>query len=261
MLSTEELQRYDRQVCLPGWGREGQERLKAATVFVAGAGGLGSPVALYLAAAGVGTLRVCDCGTPHISNLNRQLLHSDAAIGENKADSAREFLARTNPHVRVEALPEPITPESADELVGPSHIIVDCLDNFTTRHILNRVAVTRGLPLVHAGIHGLCGQLTVLHPPETPCLACVFPESSRQDGLPPVAGPTAGVIGSMEALETIKLLLGLGTSLQGALLLWDGENGECTRVPIARNPACRVCSTEQDFTHGPNHTTHRRPDP
>lgn len=247
MLSTEELQRYDRQIRLPGWGRQGQERLKAATVFVAGAGGLGSPVALYLAAAGVGTLRVCDCGTPHISNLNRQLLHSDAAIGENKADSAREFLARTNPHVRVEALPEPITPESADELVGPSDIIVDCLDNFAARHMLNRVAVARALPFVHAGIHGFCGQMTVIHPPETPCLACVFPESFRLDELPPVAGPTAGVIGSMEALETIKLLLGLGTPLKGTLLLWDGEAGEFMRIPIARTSGCRVCGTGQDL--------------
>jgi adenylyltransferase/sulfurtransferase len=239
-LVQNELMRYHRQMLIPGWGRPGQERLAAATVFVAGAGGLGSPVAIYLAAAGVGRLRICDDGSPEISNLNRQILFTEVDIGRQKALAAREALGAVNPHVIVEPLPERITPASAASLVAGSDIILDCLDNFETRHVLNRLAVARHLPMIHAGIYGLSGQMTFLHSPETPCLACVFPGSVPAQVFP-VVGATPGVIGTLQAAEAIKWITGIGSNLKGRLLIWDGEEMLFQEVPIKRDPRCPVC--------------------
>jgi molybdopterin/thiamine biosynthesis adenylyltransferase len=176
-LSPRDRQRYLRQMLLPSWGEEAQEILESSCVFLAGAGGLGSPVALYLAAAGVGTLRICDCGTVELSNLNRQILHADDQIGENKAVSARRTLERINPAVRVLPLTETITANNIASLVGPARLMIDCLDNFQTRYILNDHAVRTAVPLVHAGVNGLCGQIAFIHPPQTACLACLVAEA------------------------------------------------------------------------------------
>jgi molybdopterin-synthase adenylyltransferase len=232
--------RYERQMLIPGWGRKGQDRLRAATVFIAGAGGLGSPAAIYLAAAGVGALRVCDCGAPELSNLNRQILYCDDDIGTDKAHAACAMLRTVNPDVTLVPLAERITEAGIASLVGESDIIIDCLDTFETRHVVNRFAVSRRIPLVHAGIYGLCGQLTFIHQPETPCLGCFYPGTTTRE-LFPVAGPTAGVIGALEALEAIKWIVGIGTLLKGRLLIWDGESMEFHQVPIFRNHECRVC--------------------
>ena len=155
---------------LSGWGEEGQKKIKQATVFIAGAGGLGSPVSIYLAAAGVGRLRICDLGAPELSNLNRQILHSDRDIGRNKALSAKETIATINPCVKVEDLSDKIESENVAQLVDDARIIVDCMDNFPTRHTLNEYAVKAGLPFIHAGVYGMSGQMTFIHTPETPCL-------------------------------------------------------------------------------------------
>ena len=241
-LSEKELERYHRQMLIRNWGEEGQKKLRSSTVFIAGAGGLGSPVAIYLAVAGIGRIRICDCGDPELSNLNRQILYTEQDIGKNKALSARETLLALNPHVVVEPLTDKITEQTVAGLVADSHIIIDCLDNFPTRHILNRYAVKTGLPFIHGGIYGISGQLTFIHTPETPCLNCIFP-GSPPPAVFPVAGVTPGVIGVLEALEVIKWIVGIGENLKGKLLIWDGELMEFQKIAINKDPNCPVCGT------------------
>jgi adenylyltransferase/sulfurtransferase len=239
-LTEAEYQRYHRQIILPSWGVEGQSKVKEAVVFIAGAGGLGSPVAIYLAAAGVGRIRICDYSEPELSNLNRQILHTDQDIGKNKAISAQEMLREVNPHVKVEPLPYRIERENIDELVGDAQIIIDCMDNFPTRHILNECAVRRRMPFIHGGVIGMCGQITFIHTPETPCLNCIFPSSPPREVFP-IVGATPGVIGTLEALEALKYITGIGETLKGRLLVWDGEKMEFQQITIKKYPNCPVC--------------------
>ena len=239
-LTPDDKERFRRQIILPGWDEVGQKKVKQATVFIAGAGGLGSPVAIYLAAAGVGTLRICDCGDPELSNLNRQVLHSDKDIGKSKVTSARETLAQVNPHVAVEALSEKIVKDNVAELIGDSSIIVDCMDNFPTRHVLNEYACTHALPFVHAGVFGMSGQLTFIHTPETPCLYCIFPGSPPSE-IFPIVGATAGVIGTLEVLETLKYLTGKGNLLKNRMLFWDGDQMHFHEITLQKDPHCSVC--------------------
>ena len=243
-LTPDDTERFQRQIILPGWGEGGQKKVKQATVFIAGAGGLGSPVAIYLAAAGVGMLRICDYGEPELSNLNRQVLHSDKDMGKNKALSARETLAHINPHVTVEALSAKIVKENVADLVGDASIIVDCMDNFPTRHILNEYAFTNTLPFVHAGVFGMSGQLTFIHTPETPCLYCIFPGSPPSE-IFPIVGATAGVIGTLEVLETLKYLTGKGTLLKNRMLFWDGEQMHFHEITLQKDPRCSVCGNKK----------------
>lgn len=244
-LSEEELTRYHRQMILPGWAEITQERLLNATVFVAGLGGLGSPVTEYLAAVGIGCLRICDDGEPELSNLNRQILHSEEDIGKPKTESARETLKRINPHVEVQSFRMRITNDTVQELVSDAQLMIDCLDNFQTRYILNEYAVQKSLPMIHAGVTGLAGQITFLHPPHTPCLVCIVPESPSA-GIFPIVGATAGVIGCLEALEAIKYLTDVGTVLKSRLLIWDGEAADFMEVKVQKNPTCRVCGNGGD---------------
>jgi adenylyltransferase/sulfurtransferase len=240
-LTDAERQRYARQMLIAGWGEEAQRRLKAATVFVAGAGGLGSPVSVTLALAGVGTLRICDCDAPERSNLNRQFLHDDTRLGMNKAVSAKLTLARTNPHVRVEALPARIEAGSVDDLMGDADIVVDCLDNFPTRYVLNAAAVRKRIPFVHGSIWGLEGRVTFLHTPETPCLACIF-QGAPPPEVFPVVGATPAVTGSLQAMEVLKYLAGVGSLLKGRLLCCDYRDMRFFEVRIRRDAACTVCA-------------------
>ncbi len=241
-ISPAEGERYSRQMMLSGWDVEGQLRLRKAEVLVAGAGGLGSPVTMYLAAAGVGTLYVVDCDTPDLSNLNRQLLHSDEDVGKtNKAISAKTALGRINPCVRVIAIPQRLTRENARELVPPGiDVIVDCLDNFDARYILNRVSVDREIPLVHASIWGWSGRITVFAPPETACLRCLYQEGPPSGGTFPVVGVAPGVLGAMQAAETLKYIVG-GPLLTNRYLVLDLEHGEIYEVPIRKDPKCPAC--------------------
>jgi molybdopterin/thiamine biosynthesis adenylyltransferase len=173
-LSEKERQRYARQMIIPNWGEATQRKLKASKVFIGGAGGLGSPVSFNLAVAGIGLIRICDYDSPELSNLNRQFLHDDSSIGVNKAESAKRTLSRLNPHVQIDAITEKIDETNVDRLVGDADLILDCMDNYPTRFVLNASAVRKRIPLVHGSIWGFEGRVTFLHVPETGCFACIF---------------------------------------------------------------------------------------
>ncbi|MEW6163242.1 MAG: HesA/MoeB/ThiF family protein [Nitrospirota bacterium] len=238
--SEEELKQYHRQMSMDGWGETAQEKLKNSTVFIAGAGGLGSPVAIYLAVAGVGHIRICDFDCLDRTNLNRQVLHDHMRIGTNKAVSGKLTIERMNPYIKVTALPEKIVAENIDELVGDTKIIVDCMDNFPTRYLLNELAIRKNIPLVYGSIRGMDGMLSFIKSPETPCLRCLFPEAPPNEVFP-VVGATPGVIGSLQALETIKYLTGIGINIKGRLLIWDGGRTEFRIFKAPRDPNCPAC--------------------
>lgn len=240
MLSEQELKRYNRQMLMEGWGEETQRRLKGASVFIAGAGGLGSPVSIYLAVAGVGHIRICDYDSPDWSNLNRQILHNHNRIGTNKAVSAAQTLRELNPDITVTAFTDKIVEENVDELVGESDIVLDCMDNFPTRYLLNASAMRKRIPLVFGSIWGMEGRLSFIQPPETPCLECIFPEAPPSEVFP-VVGATPGVIGSLQAMEALKYLSGCGKNLKGKLLVWDGVNTEFRNLRAYKDPQCPAC--------------------
>lgn len=230
--------RYIRQI--PLIGEEGQDRLARAEVCVCGAGGLGSPVALYLAAAGIGTLHLIDGDRVEESNLNRQILHSPATLGMLKVSSARMQILELNPDIRVRCSPDRIVEDNAAALIGQADIVIDALDNFEARYVLNRSARRMAVPLVHGAVSGFSGQVTTVLPGSGPCLQCAVPYPPPED-LHPVLGAVAGVIGSIQALEAIKYLTGVGGLLSGKMLLWDGSRCECELLPLERDPQCRTC--------------------
>jgi len=242
-----ERERYRRQDGILGPG--GQERLKAATVFVAGAGGLGSAVLTYLAAAGVGAVRVYDDDVVRLDNLNRQVLYSELDLGRPKAVRAGLRIRNLNPHVRIEAVRGRIEPANARSLLDGCAAAVDALDNFETRFVLNEAAVRLGIPLVHGAVSGLSGQVLTVRPGRTACLRCVFPPVPAQPGFP-ILGATCGVIGSVQAGEVVKLLAGIGTPAAGRILFWDGRAGGWDEVEVKRNPGCPVCGRVGVGTEG-----------
>jgi molybdopterin/thiamine biosynthesis adenylyltransferase len=240
ILTDSDRTRYNRQMLLREWGEAGQRRLKAARVFIAGAGGLGSPVAIYLAVAGVGEIRICDVDTIELSNLNRQILHPDSRIGQLKALSAEQTLTALNPTISIATFAEYLDGTNLDRIAGRPDIIVDCLDNYETRYLLNRYCLKHNVPIVHGAIWGMSGQISVLHSPETPCLRCLVPEPPPQE-IFPVVGATPGVIGTIQAMETLKFLTGIGELLKGRLLLFDGEEMFFSDVKVERKPDCPDC--------------------
>jgi len=240
-LTNTECEVYKRQMIIDRWGTEVQERLKQSTVFVAGAGGLGSPASIYLAVAGVGHLSVCDFDSPEWSNLNRQILHDASRIGMNKALSAKKTLERLNTYIQVTALSTRIEPDSVDRLVGDAQIILDCMDNYDTRYVLNACALRKRIPLLHGSIRGWEGRLAFLQPPDTPCLRCIVPEAPPREVFP-VVGATPGVIGTLQAVEALKYLAGIPTPLKGRLLVWDGEAMETKTFDLKHDPHCVDCA-------------------
>jgi bacteriocin biosynthesis cyclodehydratase domain-containing protein len=254
-LSDRERERYARQIVLPEWGEEGQLKVKQATVFVAGAGGLGSSAIFYLAAAGVGCIRVCDRGRIELANLNRQILHGERTIGMKKSVSAQKTVARLTRGVEIVPLAVEMRAENVGELAAGADILLDCLDNVPGRMVLNGLSVRSRIPMVHAGVRALCGQLSFLRPPATPCLACFMEmaaEGSGADGLdaaqgpPPILGATAGTMGCLQALEALKYITGIGERAENRLIFFDGETMSFEEVRIARNPGCPVCGREAD---------------
>ena len=234
-------EKYIRQIML--FGEEGQEKLENAKVFVAGAGGLGSPVSTYLAVAGIGKIIIADFDSVDLSNLNRQFLHHEKDIGREKIKSAEEKLLSLNPEIKVETIREKITDENAGSIVPPCDLIIDALDNFDTRHVLNRLAVERNIPLIHGAVSGYRGQATTIIPGKTPCLCCIFPSSFKKEVFP-VLGTTPGVIGSIQANEAIKYLTGQGKLLENRLLLWDGLSCSFSELHVNKAENCPVCGTK-----------------
>jgi adenylyltransferase/sulfurtransferase len=241
MLTEQERERYARQILL--FGEEGQERLKKAKVFIAGAGGLGCPIALYLAVAGVGEIRLVDRDTVERTNLNRQVLHWEKDLGMPKVRSAEAKLREANPGIRVEALEATLDETNVRDLAAGADLIVDAMDNFPTRYLLNREALHAGVPLVHGAIRGFDGQVATIVPGRTACLECIFPEAPPAEVFP-VVGTTPGIIGLIQANEAIKYITGAGDLLAGRLLVWDGLAATLETFTVEPRPDCPVCGGE-----------------
>lgn len=239
--------RYDRQ--LPLFGRAGQQKLAEASVFIAGTGGLGSPVATYLAAAGVGKIVLLDCDTVEKTNLNRQFLHHEADIGRRKADSGAEKLRLMNPEIQTRSVCELLTEENIGELVGDCRIIVDALDNDRTRRILAAFAVRTKRPYFHAAVSGFRGQVASFYPEDGPCYFCAFPEKEEAEDSEkpvfPIVGATAGIIGSMQANEIIKYITGAGKKQVGKLFIWDGLADTFDFIEIEKEADCGICGKNE----------------
>ena len=241
MLTGEELDRYSRQIMIPQIGEKGQEKLKRAKVFIAGAGGLGSPVSIYLTAAGVGHLRMVDHDRVDLTNLNQQVVHWTGDVGRRKVESAQEKLNKLNPNVTVEILSVTISEENASELISGFDLIVDAMDNLPTRYLLNKTAIEHGIPFFHGAVNGFEGRAMTVIPGKTACLRCLYrgpvPESKF-----PVIGVTPAVIGCIQATEVIKYLVGSGELLGNRLLAYDGLNLRFTEFKVQRNPKCEHCA-------------------
>jgi adenylyltransferase/sulfurtransferase len=247
-LSRDEMLRYSRHLILPNVALDGQRRLKAARVLVVGAGGLGSPVALYLAAAGVGTLGLVDFDVVDVTNLQRQLLHGTADVGRSKLDSARDRIHDVNPHVHVEPYDTRLTSANALEILREYDLVVDGTDNFATRYLTNDACVLLGKPNVYGSIFRFEGQASVFATADGPCYRCLFPEPPPPGLVPSCAeggvlGVLPGIIGTIQAAEALKLVLGIGTSLAGRLLLVDALTMEHRVVRLRKDPNCPACGT------------------
>jgi len=240
MLTSDELKRYNRQIMIRGFGEEGQRKLKGAKVFIAGAGGLGSAVSTYLAAAGIGMMRVVDHDKVELSNLNRQALYWEDDIGKGKIRSASEKLKKLNREVEIEAIEEMITEVNISQLVAGFDLIVDAMDNLPARYLLNKVALEKNIPFFHGAVYGFEGRATSIIPGKTACLRCIYrgviPE--RQF---PVIGVTPAVIGCIQATEVIKYIVGIGQLLTNKLLIYDGLNMKFTEFRVKKDPNCEHC--------------------
>lgn len=250
-LSHEEVRRYSRHLIMPEVGMAGQKKLKAASVLLIGAGGLGSPLAMYLAAAGIGRIGLVDYDVVDQTNLQRQIIHGTKDVGRPKLDSAKARILDINPHVQVDSYPVPLTSANALDIFAPYDVIIDGTDNFPTRYLTNDACVLLGKPNVYGSIFRFEGQLSVFYAKEGPCYRCLFPEPPPPGLVPSCAeggvlGILPGTVGAMQATEAIKLILGIGESMIGRLLLYDALNMEFTEVKLRKNPTCPIC--------GPNST-------
>lgn len=246
-MNDNQLLRYSRHILLDEIGIEGQERLLAAHALVIGAGGLGSPAAYYLASAGIGKITLVDNDSVDLTNLQRQILHTTERVGQPKAQSGKQTLSQINPEIEVAALTERAEGDRLSELVRHASVVLDCSDNFATRHAVNRACVAHRVPLVSGAAIRFDGQISVFDPrgADKPCYACLFPpEQQFEEVLCSTMGvfaPLVGIIGTMQAAEALKLAAGIGESLAGRLLLLDARNMEWTSIKVARNTACTVC--------------------
>jgi len=253
-LDADKRRRYSRHLLIPEVGEEGQLRLLQSRVLLIGAGGLGSPASLYLAAAGVGTLGIVDDDAVDETNLQRQIVHSTDRLGEPKADSAKRTLEALNPDVTVKVFKERLTSENVDRILDEGwDVIVDGADNFPTRYLLNDASVWHGIPVVHGSIFRFEGQVTVFKPHEGPCYRCLFPQPPPPELAPSCAeggvlGVLPGVIGSLQANEALKLALGIGDPLVGRLQMFDALEGTFTEISLRRDPDCPVCGESPTIT-------------
>ncbi len=240
-MTPDELERYSRQIPIRGLGETGQRKLKNARVLVAGLGGLGSPASTYLVAAGIWHLTILDEQRVELSNLNRQTLPWHLDVGRSKAGSAIEKLYAMNPNVKVDSRLEKITRENVAGLLKNADVVVDGMDNYPTRFLLNEACVRKRIPFVHGAVEGLVGQLATIVPGKGPCLKCIIPKEPPRKSIFPVLGATPGVIGCLQAMETIKLITGIGKPLVGRMLFFNGEDTTFDTIEIKRDPKCLVC--------------------
>ncbi|MFC1862418.1 ThiF family adenylyltransferase [Thermodesulfobacteriota bacterium] len=240
MLTPEEQKRYDRQMMIPEVGEKGQEKLKSSKVFIAGAGGLGSPIAIYLSVAGVGNIKIVDNDTVELSNLNRQILHWDEDIGKNKVDSAKHKLMKLNPSIKLDVLCETIGEDNVSELVDDSDLIIDAMDNLPTRYLLNRTAIEKDIPFFHGAVSGLEGRVMTVIPGKSACLRCSYRGQVPAEKFS-VMGVTPAIIGSIQATEVIKYITGMGELLTNRLLRYDGMSMDFHEFRVGRNPQCEDC--------------------
>ena len=252
-LSRDELERYHRNALVPQVGLVGQQRIRASRVLLIGAGGLGAPAALYLAAAGVGTIGLIDDDDVDVSNLQRQVIHATAAVGRPKVDSAAEAIRALNPDVEVVAHRTRLTADNARDLLGGWDVVIDGTDNFPTRYLVNDAAVMLGLPLVHGAVLGFNGQVGVFDARRGPCYRCLHPAPPPAGSVPSCAeagvlGVLPGIIGTMQAAEALKLVIGGGQPLLGRLALLDAWGAHLREIPVAKNPACPVCGEDPSIT-------------
>jgi molybdopterin/thiamine biosynthesis adenylyltransferase len=250
-LNDAQLLRYSRHILLDEISIEGQQRLLASHALIVGAGGLGSPVAMYLGSSGVGQLTVVDHDTVDTTNLQRQIAHTLADVGQPKAQSIQQAIARVNPDVRVNVIIEKGDHKLLSKLVQLADVVIDCTDNFATRHAINRTCVTHGKPLVSGAAIRFDGQVTVYDPRDkkSPCYACVFPETGEleeaQCATMGVFAPLVGIIGSVQAAEALKLLMNVGQALTGRLLMLDAKSMDWSEIRMLRNADCPVCGHHQ----------------
>ena len=252
-LSHKEIHRYSRHLLIPDVGLEGQQKLKAASVLIIGTGGLGSPVALYLAAAGVGRIGLVDYDLVAFSNLQRQIIHGESRLGDLKVESARDRMLDLNSEIQVDIYNEFITSENAFEIAEPYDLIIDGTDNFPTRYLVNDLCVLTGKPNIYGSIFRFDGQASVFFAEQGPCYRCLFPEPPPPGLVPSCAeggvlGVLPGTIGSIQAAEALKLILGIGEPLIGRLLLYDALDMSFQTVKLKKNPGCRICGENPEIT-------------
>lgn len=248
MLNDGEFLRYSRQLLLDDIGPEGQLRLKQATILIVGLGGLGSPVSLYLAAAGVGHILLADDDTVHLTNLQRQILFSTEDLESAKAEQAKIRLQQLNPEINYQVLQQRLTPDSLERIIPQADLVLDCCDNMATRHAVNAACVKHQVTLVSGSAVSFSGQLLVLTPPfEHGCYACLYPEQQepeRNCRTTGVLGPIVGTVGALQALEAIKILTGMPSALNGKLQLFDGKQHHWNSLRLSRDPACAICGAK-----------------
>jgi adenylyltransferase/sulfurtransferase len=242
MLTETDFIRYGRQILYPDFGETGQKKLKQSHVIVAGLGGLGCPASIYLASAGVGHITIVDWDQVELSNLNRQILHWEEDIGKEKPFSAAQKLAKLNPTVNITPLYEKITADNVHDIIKGANLVIDSMDNFETRLVLNSGCVAERIPFIHGGIYGFLGEITTIIPGSTPCLVCIFPTAPKKGKKAfPVFGVTPAFIAALQVTEAIKFLAGLGNLLTNRILYFNGATMDFSFRPLTRNPNCKVC--------------------
>ena len=250
MLTLNERERYDRQIMIGEIGQEGQEKLKRSRVAIAGTGGLGSPIAIYLTVVGIGMIRLIDHDRVATSNLNRQILHWEEDIGRRKVESARAKLKNLNSGVEIEAVAETITEKNISQLVDRCDVIVDAMDNLPIRYILNRCAIEKNIPFFHGAVNGFEGRAMTIIPGKTACLRCMYRGPVAEEKFP-VIGVAPAVIGSIQATEVIKYLLGIGKLLTNRLLIYDGLKATFSEFTVNKNPDCGHCGSRVKSRNAP----------
>jgi adenylyltransferase/sulfurtransferase len=250
VLSEDELLRYGRQIIYPGFGKSGQKRLLSSHVVVVGVGGLGCAASMYLAYAGVGHISIVDDDAVELSNLNRQMLHWEKDIGKKKPASAAAKLRRINSAIKITPVCKRVTERNADDIIKGADVVIDGLDNFKTRFVINAACVGNGTPFIHGGINGLVGQVTTIVPGKTPCLACIYPTMPESEDTIPMFGVTPALVASLQVMEAIKLIAGFGETLQGRMLYFNGETMEFACEDLVRNPECVVCGAVRPRSGG-----------